>query len=76
MRYYAAIVTGMLTGTISMAALWCWTTMDVLEIAVWAVLIYLAAMCAVLWATEPKKNQTRKHMKPQIYDLKEGGYGR
>ncbi len=76
MRYYAAIITGMLTGITSMAALWNWTTMDVLEIAVWAVLIYLAAMCAVLWATESKKNQTRKHMKPQIYDLKEGGYGR
>ena len=76
MRYYAAIVTGCLAEILTMAALWVWTEMDLLEVAVWAVLIYLAAMCTVLWATEPKKERTRKHTEPQFYNLREGEYER
>ena len=76
LRYFAAIMTGCLAEVLSMAALWVWTKMELLEVAVWAVLIYLAAMCAVLWATEPKREQTRKHTEPQFYDLREGRDGR
>lgn len=71
MRYYAAIVTGCLAEVMTMAAMWVWTDVELLEVAVWAVLIYLVAMCTVLWVTEPKREQARKHTKPQIYDLKE-----
>lgn len=76
MRYYAAIVTGCLAEVLSMAALWVWTDVELLEVAVWAVLIYLVAMCAVLWITEPKKDRPRKHDSPQFYDLREGRDGR
>ena len=71
MRYYAAIVTGCLTEVLTMAAMWIWTDMELLEVSVWAVLIYLVAMCAVLWITEPKKSRPRKHNNPQFYNLKE-----
>lgn len=72
LRYFAAIMAGCLAEVLSMAALWVWTEMELLEVAVWAVLIYLAAMCTVLWITEPKKERIRKHTEPQFYDLKEG----
>ena len=71
LRCFAAIMTGCLAEVLSMAAMWIWTEMELLEVAVWAVLIYLAAMCTVLWATEPKREQARKHTKPQIYNLRE-----
>ena len=67
MRYYAAIVTGMLTGITSMAALWNWTTMDVIEIAVLGVAAYIAGIGVFLLATEPKPRKTRKF---QTYDLR------
>ena len=67
MRYYAAIITGMLTGGAAMAALWCWTTMDVIEIAALGIATYIAGTAMFLLATEPKP---RKHDKPQIYNLK------
>lgn len=72
LRFFAAVVTGWLAQVLSMAAMWIWTQKDLLEVAVWAVMTYLVAMCAVLWITEPKKETTRKHTKPQFYDLKEG----
>lgn len=67
MRYYAAILTGMLTGIISMAALWCWTNLDVIEIVFLGVAAYIAGASMFLLATEPKP---RKHDKPQIYNLR------
>ena len=71
LRFYAAVITGCLAEVLSMAALWVWTEMELLEVAVWAVLIYLAAMCTVLWVTKPKREQVRKQTKPQIYNLRE-----
>ncbi len=67
MRYYAAIVTGMLTGIAAMAGLWNWTSMDVIEIAVLGVAAYIAGTAMFLLVSEPKP---RKHDKPQIYNLR------
>lgn len=67
MRYYAAIITGMLTGIAVMAGLWCWTTMDVIKIAVLGVAAYIAGIGVFLLATEPKPRKTRKF---QTYDLR------
>lgn len=67
MRYYAAIITGMLTGIAAMASLWCWTTIDVIEVAALGVAAYIAWTAMFLLATEPKP---RKHDKPQIYNLR------
>ena len=67
MRYYAAIITGMLTGIAAMASLWCWTSMDVIEIAVLGVVAYIAGTAMFLLATEPKQKKPRKF---QIYNLK------
>lgn len=67
MRYYAAIITGMLTGIAAMAALWCWTTMDVIEVVALGVVAYIAGTGVFLLATEPKPKKTRKF---QTYDLR------
>ena len=71
LRFFAAIVTGALAQVLSLMGLLAWTGMDLLEVAVWSVFFYFAALMAVVWATEPKKDRARKHAKPQIYDLKE-----
>lgn len=68
MRYYAAIVTGMLTGIAAMAGLWNWTSMDVIEIAFLGVAAYIAGASMFLLATEPKPKKPRKF---QIYNLRE-----
>jgi len=73
-RYYAAIITGMLTGITAMAGLWCWTSLDVIEIAVLGVVAYIAGASMFLLVSEPKPKKPRKF---QIYNLrKEGGYER
>lgn len=65
MRYYAAIITGMLTGIAAMAALWCWTTMDVIEIVFLGVAVYIAGASMFLLASEPRqKNQ--ENSRPMI----------
>lgn len=76
LRFYAAVITGCLAEVLSVAGMWVWTSLDLLEVAVWAVVIYLAAMCAVLWVTEPRQDRARKHDTPQFYDLREGSDGR
>ena len=72
LRFFAAIVTGALAQVLSLAGMWAWTSLDLLEVAVWSVFIYFAALMAVIWATEPKKIKARRHTEPQFYDLKEG----
>lgn len=72
LRFFAAIVTGALAQVLSLMGLLAWTGMDLLEVAVWSVFFYFAALMAVVWATEPKKDRARKHDTPQLYDLREG----
>ena len=70
LRFFAAIVTGALAQVLSLMGLLAWTGMDLLEVAVWSVFFYFAALMAVMWATEPKKDRARRHTEPQLYDLK------
>lgn len=70
LRFFAAIVTGALAQVLSLMGLLAWTKLDLLEVAVWSIFIYFAALMAVVWATEPKKIKDRRHTEPQIYDLK------
>lgn len=72
LRFFAAIVTGALAQVLSLAGMWAWTSLDLLEVAVWSMFFYFAALMAVIWATEPKKIKARKHDTPQLYDLREG----
>ena len=76
LRFFAAIVTGALAQVLSLMGLLAWTGMDLLEVAVWSVFFYFAALMAVVWATEPKKDRARKHDTPQFYNLREGSDGR
>ena len=76
LRWYAATTTGCLAWLLTLIGLWTWTSIDLPEILFWAVTVYLAAIWAVLWATEPKKDRARKHDTPQFYDLREGSDGR
>lgn len=76
LRFFAAIVTGALAQVLSLMGLLAWTKLDLLEVAVWSIFIYFAALMAVVWATEPKKDRARKHDTPQFYDLREGSDGR
>lgn len=72
MRLYAAIVTGSLAFMLCVFMTWSWTSMDVLEIAVWGVFAYYIGLAAVLWITEPRqKKQARKHTEPTFFDMKE-----
>ena len=70
LRFFAAIVTGALAQVLSLMGLLAWTGMDLLEVAVWSIFIYFAALMAVIWITEPKKIKARRHTEPQLYDLK------
>ena len=76
LRYYAAVMTGCLAEVLSMAAMLIWTDVDLLEITVWALLAYLAAVCAVLWFTEPKQERARRHTEPKIFGIKEDEHER
>lgn len=71
LRYYAAIMTGCTAEILTVSGLWAWTQIRLPELAFISVTIYLAAAAAVMWITEPKKEKTRKHTEPQIFDLKE-----
>lgn len=71
LRWYAATTTGCLAWLMALIGLWTWTSIDLPEILFWAVAVYLAAIWAVLWATEPKKDRARRHTEPQLYDLKD-----
>lgn len=72
MRLYTSIVTGLLAFILYVLIAWSWTSMDVLEIAVWGVFAYYIGLAAVLWITEPKpKKQIRKHTEPTFYDMRE-----
>ena len=71
LRIFAAIMTGCTMEILAVAGLWAWTQIRLPELAFISVTVYLAAAAAVMWITEPKKEKTRKHTEPQIFNLKE-----
>ncbi len=70
LRFYAAVVTGVLADIITCLALWCCTSMSLPGIAFASLIAYLIAIYAVMVATEPPKRKRRPIGKPTVITLK------
>lgn len=70
LRFYAAIVTGMLAEILTLGGLYLWSDMEIGGMVFCAVWAYIFGIFAVMCATEQKQPQ-RRTREPQIYTLKE-----
>lgn len=69
MRFYAAILTGVLAFVGCLAFLWACTDMPLADIVFCATGCYCAGITVFMYITEPAPEKERKF---QIYNLKEG----
>lgn len=73
MRYYAAVLTGVLAQVASMVCMWLYTDMEAINMLFWSVIFYFAGLIVFMAATEPKEGKREeKERKLQVYDLKRG----
>ena len=73
LRFYAAIVTGMLVEILTLGGLYFWSSMELGGMVFCSVWAYILGMAAVMYVTEQKQPQ-RRIREPQIYNLKEEGW--
>lgn len=75
MRYYAAVLTGVLAQVASVTYMWLYTEMGMADVLFWSILVYFAGILVFLKATESKKRkEEQKERKFQVYDLREEGW--
>ena len=71
MRYYAAVLTGVMAQIASATYMWLYTDMEAINMLFWSVICYFAGIMLFMAVTEPKKEEKEeKERKFQIYDLK------
>lgn len=73
LRFYAAIVTGMLAEILTLGGLYFWSSMELGGMVFCSVWAYIFGIAAVMYVTEQKKPQ-HKRRDLQIHNLKEEGW--